>query len=511
MSIYAGVDCGTQSTKVVFIDTKSEQILGQGQAQHPIMSNSNGKREQEPKWWIEAFISAFHSAINNTKILPTEIRGIAISGQQHGLVALDKDGNVLIPTKLWCDTETYRENNEIIEALGGNDNALSELGINITTGYTASKILWFKKHNPKLWQRLDTILLPHDYLNFWLTGQKVMEYGDASGTGLFDVYQRTWNNNVIQAIDTSGQLHQALPKLVTYDDIIGNVLPHIAEQLGISSKTVVSVGGGDNMMSAIGTGNVQQGIITMSLGTSGTLFGSTQKPLFPPSNLIANFCSSTNGWLPLVCTMNITAATSLIQRLFQYDLTEFNNLLSSSSIGAEGITVLPFFNGERTPNLPNATATITGLNANNFTQTNLIRAVLEGATFSLRYGLDQFHQANINTTQIRLTGGGAKNAIWRQIIADIMNCPIICLHYSESAALGAAIQVAWAQLINEKSINENEKQNLLIQICEKFVCLDENSLTYPNPKNVRQYQAIYEHYLLLLNQYYLEKENAIKN
>lgn len=511
MSIYAGVDCGTQSTKVVLIDTESAKILGEGQAKHPLVSHHNGKREQDPNWWIEALISAFHSAVENTNINPKQLAGIAVSGQQHGLVALDKNNNVLVPAKLWCDTETYQENEEILNALGGENTALAELGITIKTGYTASKILWFKKHYPDLWQHLNTILLPHDYLNFWLTGQKVMEYGDASGTGLFDIYQRAWNNNVIQTIDTSGQLDQALPKLVSYDDIIGNVLPDIADQLGISYETVVSVGGGDNMMSAIGTGNVKQGIIAMSLGTSGTLFSCTKKPIVPPSNLIANFCSSTNNWLPLICTMNITSATNLVQTLFQHDLTEFNRILASSSLGAEGITVIPFFNGERTPDLPNATATITGLNSSNFTHSNLTRAVLEGATFSLRYGLEQFQQAGITPTQIRLTGGGAKSQIWRQIIADVMNCPIVCLHYGESAALGAAIQVAWAKFINDKQLDENEKQQILNQFCEKFARLDEQSFTYPNSENVKQYQTIYKRYLRVLNQYYLEKENAIKH
>ncbi|MDO5055497.1 MAG: xylulokinase [Pasteurella oralis] len=503
--MYAGIDCGTQSTKVILIDTVSKKIIGEGQAKHHLISEANGKREQEPQWWIDALISAFHKATQNAQINPKLISGIAVSGQQHGLVALDKHGDVLIPAKLWCDTETSLENEEILEKLGGKSASLSELGLVISTGYTASKILWLKKYHPEAWQKLDCILLPHDYLNFWLTGRKVMENGDASGTGLFDVRKCCWSERAINTIDTSDHLRQALPQLVKYDQIIGTVQSEVAEILGISPSTLVAAGGGDNMMGAIGTGNVQQGIITMSLGTSGTLFGFANQPISPASELIANFCASTHGWLPLICTMNITSATSLVQNLFEQDLTQFNQAIESAPIGAEGVTVLPFFNGERVPNLPNAKAIIAGLDATNFTPNNLIRAVLEGATFSLRYGLDLFSQANITPTQIRLIGGGAKSAVWRQIVADVMNCPIICLSYAEAAALGAAIQAAWVIGIQNKSLNEHEKQTQLVQLCDQFVTLDEQTLTIPKTENVKQYQTIYINYLSLLNKYYLEK------
>lgn len=505
MSIYAGIDCGTQSTKVTLIDTTLQKIIGEGQAQHSLISNSNGKREQEPQWWINSLISAFHIAVSNANIDPKLIIGLAVSGQQHGLVALDKNGDVLIPAKLWCDTETSVENDIILKKLGGKSASINELGLVISTGYTASKLLWFKNTHPELWVKLRHVLLPHDYLNFWLTGSKIMEFGDASGTGLFDINHRTWNKNVINTIDTSGILLNALPQLANYDQIIGTVLPEIAQILGISHKVFVAVGGGDNMMSAIGTGNVQQGIITMSLGTSGTLFGFTKKPIYPASELIANFCSSNNGWLPLICTMNITSATTLIQNLFKQDLIQFNHAIESAPIGAEGITILPFFNGERVPDLPNSNAVISGLNTKNCTSNNINRAVLEGATYSLRYGLDLLRKANIIPTQIRLTGGGSKSTIWRQIIADIMDCPIICLNYGESAALGAAIQAYWIDLIQQNNFDEQEKQQKLIQACEQFVKLDQHTFTKPIPDNVRQYQIAYIRYLRLLQQCYLEE------
>lgn len=505
MSIYAGIDCGTQSTKVILIDTHSQKIIGEGQSPHELISDTYGKREQEPQWWIEAFISAFKQAVQNARISAKQIFGISVSGQQHGFVALDKNGNVLIPAKLWCDTETSTENEEILAHLGGQENCLAELGVVISTGYTASKILWLKKHYPQYWQQLDCVLLPHDYLNFWLTGKKVMEFGDASGTGLFNIRCRKWSQVAIAAVDSSGHLEKALPELVHYDTPIGNVRPEICELLDLDPDTIVAVGGGDNMMGAIGTGNVQQGIITMSLGTSGTIFAYAKKPVSPASELIANFCSSTNGWLPLICTMNITSSTRLIQQLFEQDLSDFNQAVLTTSVGAEGITVLPFFNGERVPNLPNAKAIIFGLDSNNFTQNNLTRAILEGATFTLRYGLDLLRRAGIHPTQIRLTGGGANNVAWRQIVADIMNCEIVCLNYTEAAALGAAIQVAWVDSIRFKSLSEQEKQQALMSFCHTFVNINQDTFTVPILENVQKYEIVYQNYLKLLNQHYGEK------
>lgn len=505
MSIYAGIDCGTQSTKVILIDTHSQKIIGEGQSSHDLISDAHGKREQDPQWWIEAFISAFKQAVQNAGISAKQISGMSVSGQQHGFVALDKNGNVLIPAKLWCDTETSAENEEILASLGGQENCLAELGLVISTGYTASKILWLKKHQPQYWQQLDCVLLPHDYLNFWLTGRKVMEFGDASGTGLFDIRRRKWSQAAITAIDSSGHLAKALPELVPYDAPIGNVRPEISELLGLAPDTIIAAGGGDNMMGAIGTGNVQQGIITMSLGTSGTIFAYAEQPVSPASELIANFCSSTNGWLPLICTMNITSSTKLTQQLFEQDLADFNQAVLTTSVGAEGITVLPFFNGERVPNLPNAKAMIFGLDSTNFTQSNLTRAVLEGATFTLRYGLDLLHRAGIHPTQIRLTGGGAKSTVWRQIVADVMNCEIVCLNYAEAAALGAAIQAAWVDSIRFKSLSEQEKQQALIAFCHTFVGINHDTLTTPTSENVQKYERVYQNYLKLLNQHYGEK------
>nr|WP_308227037.1 xylulokinase [Providencia vermicola] len=500
MTLYAGIDCGTQSTKVVIVDSESAQILGEGSAPHPLISEASGRREQHASWWTDALEIAFHQAINNAGIEGKEIAAVAVSGQQHGFVPLDSQGHVIAPVKLWCDTETAAENQNIVDALGGTEGALSQLGLMPQTGYTISKILWLKTHHPELWEQLDTVLLPHDYLNFWLTGVRIAEFGDASGTGLLNIRTREWDTHTINLIDDSGRLQRALPPLVTAETCIGTVLPEIACRLGISSQTKVATGGGDNMMAAIGTGNIVPGIITMSLGTSGTLFTYSKTPVVANSEMIAGFCSSTNGWLPLICTMNVTSATTAVQKFLNLDLKSFNQALEQTEPGANGLKMLPFFNGERVPQLPQAKASIHNIDSSNLNAQNLSLAVVESATYGLRFGIDLFRKQGIHAHEIRLTGGGAKSAKWRQIVANIMNVPVICVTNSEAAALGAAIQAIWCDTLTE----HDDKTALLEKICRQFVHLDESTLVIPDNQNVSCYEGLYQDYLSLLQTEYPE-------
>ncbi|UEA16365.1 xylulokinase [Pasteurella canis] len=488
--MYIGLDCGTQGTKAIVVDSQQKKVIAVGYAAHEIIENSEGRREQQPQWWTAALVSAFHEAIKLAKIEPHLIKGIGVSGQQHGLVMLDENDQPLYNAKLWCDTETAAENAEFIQLLGGNEQAFAQLGIMPQTGYTASKIAWFRKHYPEQYQRIAKIMLPHDYLNYWLTGHFCMEYGDASGTGYFDVANRQWDLDAFRLLAPELDPQKVLAPLVSAEQKIGTIRPEIAKLLGLSPQVIVSTGGGDNMMGAIGTGNIKQGIATMSLGTSGTLYAYTDTLLSDLPMEIANFCSSTGGWLPLVCVMNMTSANKNVMDLLQIDVKKFNEFIQQSPIGAEGITILPFFNGERVPPLPQAKASILGLDAANFTQANLCRAMMEAASFTLRYGLDLFRQAGLSTSQIRLIGGGAKSAVWRQMIANIMNTEVVCLKEEEAAALGGAIQAMWAN-------GEGE----LTELCQDFVHLDEESVVQPEPQSFVEYERIYQRYLILLQQY----------
>ena len=486
--MFLGIDCGTQGTKAIVLDAVTGQVLGQGAAPHSMISGHNGRREQDVQQWLDAFEKATAGALLEAGISGEQILGIGVSGQQHGLVLLDADGQVLRPAKLWCDTESTPQNDQLLEYLGGESGSLQRLGIAIAPGYTVSKLLWTKEQHPDLFARIDKILLPHDYLNYWLTGRCASEYGDASGTGYFNVRTRQWDLAILEHIDPSGNLSRALPELLEAHEPVGTILPEIARRLGINPNAVISSGGGDNMMGAIGTGNIHPGAITMSLGSSGTVYAFADQPRVSEQASVATFCSSSGGWLPLICTMNLTNATGVVRELLGLDIAAFNQAVSQAPIGAEGVSMLPFLNGERVPALPHATGSILGLDATNLTQPNLCRAVVEGTTFGLRYGMDLLRASGIKSANIRLIGGGAKSAVWRQIVADIMDTPVICTEQAEAAALGAAIQAAWCHATLDSA------GETLDSLCARCVSLDNSSETRPVPQNVASYQQVYERY-----------------
>ena len=486
--LFLGIDCGTQGTKAIILDALSGQVLGQGAAAHKLISGANGRREQDPAQWLDALTLATRRALLAADIDGQAILGMGVSGQQHGLVLLDHQGKVLRPAKLWCDTETAEENDRLLTHLGGDKGSLERLGVVIAPGYTVSKLLWTREQHPEIFSRIAHVMLPHDYLNYWLTGRSCSEYGDASGTGYFNVRTRQWDLQLLRDIDPSGRLQAALPELIDAHAAVGTLLPGIADHLGINPRARVSSGGGDNMMGAIGTGNIKPGAITMSLGSSGTVYAYADQPKVSPDAAVATFCSSSGGWLPLICTMNLTNATGVIRELFDLDIECFNALVAQAPIGADGVCMLPFLNGERVPALPHATGSVLGLTMSNLTQANLCRAVVEGTTFGLRYGLDLLRHNGLQSRSICLIGGGSNSQVWRQLVADTMNTPVICTEQSEAAALGAAIQAAWC------TSWANGHEDSLEDLCERCVKFDLASETLPIADNVAAYQQAYERY-----------------
>ncbi|WP_079391537.1 xylulokinase, partial [Pseudomonas aeruginosa] len=386
--LFLGIDCGTQGSKALLLDAGSGRTLGLGSAAQRPPEGRDGRREQDPADWLEAMASAVRMALEEAAVDGREVRALAVSAQQHGLLLLDAEGRALRPAKLWCDTESAAENRELLEALGGPAGSLERLGLVLAPGYTLSKLLWSRRRFPELFARVAHILLPHDYLNHWLTGRVCSEAGDASGSGYFDVRRRTWASDVLELVEPGGRLAAALPELIEPGACIGNLRPEAAAALGLAPHTRVACGGGDNMLAAIGTGNIRPGLLTASLGTSGTLAAYAERPLVSPHGELATFCASSGGWLPLACTMNLTGACGLVQDLLHLDLDEFSRLAAQAPVGAEGLLMLPFFDGERVPALPHASASLHGMTAANLSRANLCRAVLEGTAFGLRYGLD---------------------------------------------------------------------------------------------------------------------------
>src|ERR1043166_4730844 len=359
-NLLIGIDSGTQSTKALVVDSRDGKVLASAnQAYDLIRDLPPGAKEQHPHTWREATASAMRQALRQAKAVAADVVAIGVSGQQHGFVPLDVKGEVIRPAKLWCDTSTTAECDEIMEKLGGFKKTIKTMGNAVLPGFTASKILWLKKHEPKNYKQLGTVLLPHDYLNFWLTGERVMEYGDASGTALLDVKKRKWSEAILEAIDP--ELAGKLPPLITSDKPAGRLQLSTAKQLGLNPDVLVSAGGGDNMMGAIGTGNTRPGVITASFGTSGTIYACAEKPVIDPRGEIAAFCDSTNRWLPLLCTMNVTVATEMVRHDFDMDHGEFERVARKAPAGSDGLFLLPYLEGERTPNVPEGTGIYLGV------------------------------------------------------------------------------------------------------------------------------------------------------
>ncbi len=481
--ITLGIDSGTQSTKCIALDNGTGKIVATAsQAYGMIGGLPPGHLEQDPAEWIKAVDHTVRACIAQLGKRKDEIKAIGVSGQQHGFVPLDKKNHVIRPAKLWCDTSTTEQCAQFEAEFGGADELIKLGGNAMLPGYTAPKILWLKQHEPKNFKALKTVLLPHDYLNFYLTGERTMEFGDASGTGLLDVRTKQWCKPLVDFIDEG--LEECLPVPGSSRRAIGLLTDSLREDWGLAKSPVVSAGGGDNMMGAIGTGNVEPGVVTVSLGTSGTVYAYSAEPVVDPEGEVAAFCDSTDRWMPLVCTMNVTVATEQARKLFGWSHEEMDRHIAAAPAGAGGLFFLPYLNGERTPNLPLGKGVLYGLTTDTMQPGHLARAVMEGATLGLAYGLNRFRQLGIEPAEIRLTGGGSQSAAWRQICADVFGVPTVCLQSAEGAALGAALQAAYAFAAAEG------KPVRFRDLAKKHVKLDESTRCKPDDDNKETYARI---------------------
>jgi xylulokinase len=483
--LYVGLDVGSQSVKLLAYDPDARQVTATHSAPLQMSAGDDGSREQRAEWWLDAIRTCFARLAAEQR---SRVVAIGVSGQQHGFVPLGAAGEVLAPVKLWCDTSTQAECGQIMAAAGGQRRCVELAGNPILAGYTASKLPWTRRHRPEAYARLSTILLPHDYVNFWLTGERWMEYGDASGTGWLDVRTRTWSAALLHATDPERDLARHLPDFAPVDALFG-LAPTTAEELGLSRRVRVSVGGGDNMMAAIGTGNVVPGILSMSLGTSGTLFTHAERPIVDADAGWAAFCSSTGGWLPLVCTMNCTVATETIASAYGFATRDADRFIVDTAPGAAGLSMLPFFNGERTPDLPNARATLFGMSLGNLDAAHVYRAAMEGATYALRNGYDALCRAGLSFDAIRLTGGGSNSAAWRQMVADVFALPVDVPDQAEGAAFGAALQALWAHG------RAHGAPSGLADVARDHVAMDPERSARPDAPAVRAYGEPYRQFL----------------
>ena len=479
MSLYIGVDSGTQSVKAIALDLDTGQVVAEARAPHRLIDGlPPGHMEAHPQEWVVAMDAAIGEVAS--KIDRSRVRAIGVSGQQHGFVPLDGAGAVIRPAKLWCDTSTSAECAILTRKLGGPKAVIRRTGLPFLPGYTAPKVLWLKRHEPANFKKLRHILLPHDFLNFHLTGNYFMEHGDASGTGFLDVRKRVWSEAATDAVD--GRVGDCLPALSSSHEPCGTLRPEVAALYGFPADTLVSAGGGDNMMGAIGTGNVTPGAVTASFGTSGTIYAFAKKPVVDPAGEIAAFCSSTGGWLPLLCTMNVTGVTEQVRSLFGWSLADLEKAAAGTPAGSDGLTMLPYLDGERTPNLPKGTGVYFGLTRRTLAQGHLARAAIEGTTLGMNYGLRRLATLGVKAKEIRLTGGGARSSVWRQVAADVFGVPVVAMAQDESAALGGALQAAWCDSKGRGSAAA------LAELCSRSVSLDESTRCVPDKARVALYR-----------------------
>ncbi len=468
-----GLDVGTQSTKGVVLDAsrsgKSAIVARAASGYDLIPGLGRGAAEQHPHTWRDAVREVLSQLL--ARIDVRRLQGIGISGQQHGLVVLDAKDEVIRPAKLWCDTTTEAESAAIS----------AQAGRSVPPGFTLPKLLWLKTHEPENFAKVTSMLLPHDYVNFLLTGRKFMEAGDASGSGAFDPKKRAFDHALLRWVDERAP--GFVPELVPANAAAGTVSARAAAYFGLPEGIVVSPGGGDNMMSAIGSGATREGATVISLGTSGTAFAYSTQPIVDPRGDIAAFCDSTGAYLPLLCTMNVTGITEEVRHAFNLGHDELTALASNVQAGSDGLLLLPYFVGERVPNLPSATGNLLGLRPGLFRPGHLFRAAIEGTSLGLASGIERMKELGLALSSVSVVGGGAKNPLWRQILADMLGVPVVALAEPESAALGAALQALW---VKRRATGENVSAD---EVARPFI-VHEDRPSEPNAERHRVYREM---------------------
>jgi len=441
MAVVLGIDVSTTATKAVLVDGEGA-VRGIGAAEHDVQTPHPLWSEQDPAAWWAAASVAIPAALAAAGAAGADVEAVGLTGQMHGAVLLGAGDEVLRPAILWNDQRTAAECDEIRAAVGP-ERLIEVTGNDAITGFTAPKLLWVRRHEPATWSRLAHVLLPKDYLRLRLTGEHAMDKADGSGTILFDLAARDWSGEVLAAL---GLDPAWFPPTHEGPAITGTVTPAAAAATGLRAGTPVVAGGGDQAANGVGVGAVDEGVVALSLGTSGVVFAATASPLHEARGRVHAFCHAVPGRWHLMSVM-LSAAGSL--RWFRDALAPgepFGSLVAQAggvAAGTEGLFFLPYLTGERSPHPdPLARGAFVGLTVQH-DRRHLTRAVLEGVAFGLRDGLDLMLAAGMpRPAQIRASGGGLASELWRQILADVLEAELVTTSTTEGAAFGAAVLAA---------------------------------------------------------------------
>lgn len=429
-----GVDSSTQSTKVEIRDVATGEIRGRASSPHPELATP--RNEQDPRSWWSALVDAVGQLPDSVR---SDVGAVAVAGQQHGLVVLDAESQPLRASMLWNDTRCALESDQLIEQLGETE-WMQSIGSLPVPSFTLPKLVWMAEHEPELFNQIASISLPHDYLTGRLSGQHVTDRGDASGSGWFDPVANRYRLDLLERFVGSLDWSAVLPEVRSHDEPVGVISPAAAQELGLPADVLIGAGTGDNMAGAVGVG-LAPGDSVLSVGTSGTVYCRSDQPSKAPHPSIAGFASAIGGFMPLVCTLNATRVTDTVSGWLGIDDHATFAALALEDRRAGGPVLVPWFEGERTPNLPDATGSIRGL-THAVDRGGLARAAHDGVLCGLLEGLDNIRTAGFAADgAIRIVGGGAKGA-YPERLADLVGSAVTVPTVEEAVAAGASVLAA---------------------------------------------------------------------
>lgn len=441
MRYFLGLDSSTTATKALLID-ENGQVFDVASSEYSYQTPQPLWSEQDPQLWWHAAAACVQMLLQQSNVSADQIKGIGLTGQMHGLVLIGEGGKVLRPAILWNDQRTGAECDEIKNVIG-KKKFIRITGNDALAGFTAPKILWVKNNEPEVYNRIQHILLPKDYIRFKLTNQFALDRAGGSGTVLFNLKKRDWSEEIVGALNIKNQW---LPQTFEGTQVTGSITASAAAETGLVEGTPVLAGGGDQAAGAVGVGAVRTGIVSLVLGTSGVVFATTDAAFIEPDGRLHAFCHAAPGKWHLMGVM-LSAAGSL--RWFRDSLApglsfgELVNTANSVNSGSDGLLFLPYLTGERTPHPdPLARGAFVGLTVRH-TRSHMTRAIMEGVAFGLRDSFELMKSAGLTKiSQARVSGGGSKSTLWKQILADVLNVELVTVNTTEGAAFGAALLAA---------------------------------------------------------------------
>ncbi len=478
---FIGIEIAPASTKAVVLDLDSAEILAEASISHSWIDGlPPGYLEQEPTRWIEATDRVIRNCLNQPKVDKKQIAAIGVAGPQRGLVILDKQNRVIRPTKLAGDVSVQKQAGEIARAFGGSPGLLELIGQSPATDSAAAECLWLKQHEPYHFQRAASLLTVQDFIAYWLSGERASEPGSASTTGLFDIRNRKWSDELIGFIDP--ELSDLLPPIGASDQPRGLLRSALAKDWGLSELVQVGAGSSAPLLSALSAGCVTNGSVAVELGSNGTVVGVGTSPVIDLRDEIFPLCSATGSWIGMASSPNTSLAPEVLRRHYGWSSTDYERMVASVSPGADNLLLFPYFSPESVPRLADACGVLHGITPANFTPAHLARATAEGVALGLSYAMSRLTEMGFDPPEIRLIGEATDSTVMPQLLADALGVPVVPVSSRHGSDVGAAIQAAVA------FFHQCGESLGFEEICSYLVSGNPEGRCDPDPENHSLYQ-----------------------